>query len=147
MFFPLIVAASVASAPADAPCTNEVCVFRSLKDSGVALPKGKVATAARTAAMPYFHCLADNLETVTWVWPQGNDIEQARWVVSTTWDVCAKERAAATAAMVNVFHEARSYSTLDDEQVGADRYRSGIAYALYSLRFMKMGKFEAFKGI
>jgi hypothetical protein len=96
---------------------------------------------------PYLKCLDVNLETVTWVWPPANDVEQARWVVSTTWNVCGKERATATTAIIDVLHAAGSYPTEDQERKAADRYRSGTAYAVYLLRFVKMGKFEAFKGI
>lgn len=147
LFLLFLVASASAVASADVPCANEVCVFRSLKDSGIDLPKGKAEPAIKAAALPYLQCLNENLETVTWVWPQGNDVEQARWVVGTTWDVCSKERTVATMAIVEVLHTAGSYPTVDDERKAADRYRSGRAYALYLLRFMKIGKFEAFKGI
>lgn len=142
----LLLSVAVPLAAEEGSCSNEPCVFRNLRE-GPELPKGNAATGAREAAKPYFACIRENLETVTWTWPQGDDAEHTRWILKTTWDVCSDERIAATEAIANVLHKSGGYGSHDDELKAAARYRSGVAFTIYLLRFTQIGKQEAFKAL
>lgn len=149
---PLLLLAMLLSASqtsADAiPCSDELCVMRSLKE-GPPLPKSKKTwTQAKGANQAYLACLADNLDIVTWLWPQdGKDSEHIKWVLETTWDACSHERAAATDNIAKALHETGGYNSLEEESKAAERYRSGASVALYLLRFKQIGKFEAFTAL
>lgn len=134
------------SSPPVGECVNEVCVMESL-NSAPDLQNDKAMKAARGLASPYFTCVSDHLLTVTNIWPAGDDIENARWVVDTVWSACSKERLVATAAIEGVFQKTNQYATPEDVRKAADRYRSGVATAIFAVRFMKIGKFAAFKAL
>jgi hypothetical protein len=116
-------------------------------NSAIDSPNDKAMKAARGLAGPYFTCVGDNLFTVTDIWPTGDDIEHARWVVDTVWSACSKERIVATAAIEGVFQKTNQYATPEDVRKAADRYRSGVTTAIFAVRFMKIGKFAAFKAL
>ncbi len=141
-----IAAIIAASSPLMGACANEVCVMKGLT-SGPRLPNDKVMKAARESAIPYFTCVSENLLTLTSIWPSGDDIENVRWVVDTVWSVCSKERAVATVAIAGVFQNTNQYATPEDVRKAADRYRSGVTTAIFGVRFMKIGKFVAFKAL
>lgn len=121
--------------------------MRSLKN-GPPLPTGKALEQARVANKPYLSCLAEALDTVTWVWPNdGKDAEHISWVLQTTWDTCSFERTKATADIIKGLHDNGGYSSPEQEANAAERYRSGVASALYLVRFMKMGKSQALNSL
>lgn len=141
----LLLFVSVPATPSDS-CSNELCVLRSLK-GGPALPKGEAAKLAREALRPYDACLRENLDLVTSLWPEGNDAEHAKFVLDTTWDVCAAERRSVTDALTTVMRSSGNYASPQDEVKAAQRYRSGVAVAMYTVRFMQIGRMAALKAL